>query len=238
MSIEQIEVGQIVAKDFRTASIFTKYGIDFCCKGGVRLSDACAKKNLPLEIIREEVLSILDQYQVDEEFNSMNATELIQYILVNHHAYVESRIPDLLFYLNKINRVHGERHPELEEINTLFGASASELTQHMKKEELVLFPWIEGLEKRLNGATVKSELKHGIQNPIYAMEFEHSNEGDRFERIQLLSNNFTPPSDACTTYKVAFQMLREFQTDLHKHIHLENNLLFPKALQMEKTLFE
>ena len=131
----------------------------------------------------------------------------------------------LLQFLDKLCRVHGERHPELFEINRIFNESARDLESHFKKEEGVLFPFIESL------------VPFGtVENPIAMMMHEHSTEGERFEEIVKLTNNYTPPADACNTYKVTYQMLQEFETDLNRHIHLENNILFPKAIALEKQL--
>ena len=133
--------------------------------------------------------------------------------------------------------MHGERHPELFEINQLFIDVANELAQHMKKEELVLFPRIKKMVQHLENKTLLEPARFGtIQNPISMMEHEHDNAGEIFRSIQELTNNYTPPEDACNTYKVTFSMLDEFEKDLHLHIHLENNILFPKALLLEKKL--
>jgi len=139
--------------------------------------------------------------------------------------------------LNHTVPVHGANHPELAEIYNLFGCCASELTHHMIKEESILFPAIAKLALARQEGTAMAPFFFGrLSNPIGMMESEHTAEGDRFFRIADLTNNFTPPEDACTTYRVAFQKLEEFQNDLFTHIHLENNILFPKALEMERNL--
>ena len=148
---------------------------------------------------------------------------------------MEEKTQVILPFLDKLGKVHGAGHPELFEINELFKGCAGELAQHMKKEELILFPFV----KKMVAASLTDELivqPHfgTVQNPIAMMMEEHDNEGERFRKIALLTNNYTPPADACNTYRVTFSMLEEFEQDLHKHIHLENNILFPKAAALEK----
>ena len=146
-------------------------------------------------------------------------------------------MPVIKQYLNKISSVHGKNHPELLEIEDLFNASAGELAMHMKKEELMLFPFV---RKMVNSQSedIKAHPPHfgTVSNPVQAMMHEHDTEGERFRQISKLSNQYTPPADACNTYKVAFSLLKEFEDDLHLHIHLENNILFPKAVALEKKL--
>ena len=137
--------------------------------------------------------------------------------------------------MEKLCKVHGERHPELFDINVLFNIGAGALAQHMKKEELILFPYVKKLCQAIKENSSIEQPHFGtIENPIAMMMDEHENEGERYSKISQLTNNYTPPEDACNTYKVAFLMLQEFEQDLHKHIHLENNILFPKAKEIEK----
>lgn len=227
--IAEKKVGSIVAENFRTAKIFTDYGIDFCCKGGIKLSDACEKKGVDLE----EISAVLEQIvkQKDESnYQNFGMADLVDHIVGVHHKYVETTIPALKFYLDKITKVHGDNHPELLVIRDEFFNTADALTAHMKKEEFILFPYVKAMEAARIGNFPLSPAHFGdIENPIAMMEEEHETEGDRFRKIAELSNNYTPPADACQTYKVAFAMLQEFESDLHTHIHLENNILFPQA---------
>jgi regulator of cell morphogenesis and NO signaling len=150
---------------------------------------------------------------------------------------VEEKTPTLLQFLDKLCKVHGNAHPELFEIHDLFKGCAGELAQHMKKEEFILFPFIKRLVKAVaNNEAIEMPPFGTVDNPIAMMKHEHDAEGERFRRIVALTDNYTPPADACNTYKVTFAMLQEFEQDLHKHIHLENNILFPKAQQLENTL--
>lgn len=231
--LENRKVGAIVAENFKTAKVFTQYGIDFCCKGGITLQEACSKHSVDLK----DVISELQKAVILPEsihYIDFGLTQLIDHILVTHHKYVENTIPVLKAYLQKLGDVHGQRHPELFLIKNEFLATSDALTVHMKKEELILFPYIQAMEEadKNNFPLSKPHFGH-IDNPIQMMEEEHDTEGERFRTISKLSDGYNPPSDGCQTYRVAFAMLKEFESDLHTHIHLENNILFPKA----KTLY-
>jgi len=235
-TLERITIGDFVAKDFRTAALFSKYGIDFCCKGDRTLEEVCEKKEVNPDELLAQIEAILESKSDSGiDFNSWPIDLLADYIEKTHHRYVAEKTPTLLQFLDKLSKVHGANHPELLEINDLFKGCAGELAQHMKKEELILFPFI----KKMVDATITDHLIEQpffqtVENPIEMMKHEHDAEGERFRKIAELSNNYTPPADACNTYKVTFAMLQDFEEDLHKHIHLENNILFPKAIHLEK----
>lgn len=231
------KVSKIVAQNYKTAQVFTAHGIDFCCNGGIPLEQACEQQQVDLQVVTNEINEALRTPEM-ENFAAMPLDELVRHIEKIHHAYVRSTLPALTTYLTKLCQVHGERHPELFEIKALFDQSAVELTQHMAKEEQVLFPYIQALAAAQRGQFPLSPPHFGhLQNPISMMEAEHETEGSRFKTIATLTNSYTPPKDACQTYRVAFMVLNEFETDLHKHIHLENNILFPNALAMYKRAF-
>lgn len=231
-------IGELVAQDYRTASVFKKYGIDFCCQGNRTISDACTAKKIDVEGVLNDLNAIgnvSDSAGID--FKSWPLDLLADYIEKTHHRYVEDKSPELIAYLEKICEVHGHNHTELYEIKGLVQQTVGNLTQHMKKEELILFPFIRKMENaKRRGELLQKPSFGSIQNPINEMESEHSTEGDRFRDIETLSNNYTPPEDACNTYRVTFAMLKEFQDDLHLHIHLENNILFPKSILLERQL--
>lgn len=235
-TLEKNTIGDFVARDFRTAAIFSKYGIDFCCKGHRTIEEVCSLKSINEVDLLEELNTVMDtknDYGID--FNSWPLDLLVVYIEKTHHRFVEQKTPVILQYLDKLCNVHGSNHPELFQINELFLRSAGDLAQHMKKEELILFPFI----KKMMGATKSHDSVDPphfgtVNNPIKMMMEEHDNEGDRFRKIAALTNNYTPPSDACNTYRVTYAMLEEFEQDLHKHVHLESNILFPKAKALEK----
>lgn len=229
------QIGEWVAEDFRTAAVFSKYKIDFCCNGNRSITEACAKKAINSDALLLELEQVTNTTRNETiDYKSWSLDLLIDYIEKKHHRYVSEKIPVLKQFLNKLCKVHGERHPELVTINELFTASAGELTMHMKKEELILFPFVKKLVKaNIEGNLVNSPQFETVENPIAGMMKEHDNEGARFRKIAKLTNDYTPPSDACNTYKVTFAMLHEFEKDLHLHIHLENNILFPKAITLE-----
>lgn len=234
-ALEQITVGEFVAGDFRTAAVFSKYGIDFCCKGNRTLEEVCEKKGLDVHSIQDELNAVLESKSDNNiDFKSWPIDLLIDYIEKTHHRYVEEKSTALLFYLDKLCKVHGQRHPELFEIGLHFKICATELAQHMKKEELILFPFVKKMFNALRDRESIEQPHFGtVNNPIAMMQDEHENEGERFRVIAKLTDNYNPPVDACETYRVTFAMLKEFEQDLHKHIHLENNIVFPKAQAME-----
>lgn len=231
-------IGSFVANDYRTATVFQKYGIDFCCKGGRTLDEVCESKNINKDLLQAELAKASKQSGPSTDFNSWPIDLLADYIEKNHHRYVEETTKSLKHFLDKLCKVHGSRHPELFEINQEFNTSAGEMAAHMKKEELILFPFIRKMVVAQNSDEALPKPGFGtVENPIEMMKHEHSAEGDRFEKIAQLSNHYTTPDDGCTTYRVAFALLKEFEQDLHMHIHLENNILFPKASAMEKEIF-
>lgn len=222
-------IGEVVAEDYRAAKVFRKYNIDFCCTGNRRIEEATAELDLDVDVVIEELDAIHSQNDSkDIDYRTWPLDFLADYIEKTHHRNTEKAIPILQGYLAKINRVHGSRHPELNEVLEIFNESAGELSAHMKKEELTLFPLIRKIAtgKSIDGRTVSA--------PIKAMMDEHENEGENFRRIAELTNDYTPPIDACNTYRVAFGLLKEFEEDLHKHIHLENNILFPESIKLEE----
>ncbi|HSF88643.1 MAG TPA: iron-sulfur cluster repair di-iron protein [Saprospiraceae bacterium] len=235
--IYEKKVGEVVAEDYRAAAVFQKYGIDFCCKGNITVDEACARQNLMTEDVMRE-LKIL--YASDEnhpaDYQSWNPAFLADFIVETHHRYVQEKTPVILGYLAKLSQKHGGHHPELLQINKLFSDSANELASHMQKEEQILFPRIRNLAY-MHADGAQDHLTSSILNaPIQIMMHEHDNEGERFKKIDILTDHYQAPADACNTYKVTYALLQEFENDLHLHIHLENNILFPKAVQMEKEL--
>lgn len=232
-------VGDLVAKDYRTATVFKQKGIDFCCNGNRTLEEVCKQKEMSVTNIIGELNQVSQQISAAQtDFNTWPLDLLADYIEKKHHRYVEEKIQEIKPYLDKICKVHGEHHPELYEINRLFNDSAGELAMHMKKEELILLPAVRRMVKAQMQKTTPERPQFGsINNPVKMMMHEHNNEGERFRKIEELSNKYNPPPDACNTYRVSFAMLKEFEDDLHLHIHLENNILFPKALELEKHIY-
>jgi regulator of cell morphogenesis and NO signaling len=235
---ENQNIGELVAQDYRTASVFKKYGIDFCCQGNRTIKNACDTSNVDEQLLVSELNHlVLSKSDKATDFNEWPIDLLTDYIEKKHHRYVEEKAQEIKPYLDKICNVHGDRHEELFEIRNHFVAAADELASHMKKEELILFPYVRNMTKAAQDKTKPETPRFGtVENPIQMMMDEHSTEGERFRKIETLSNNYTPPADACNTYRVTFALLKEFEQDLHLHIHLENNILFPKAMVLENQL--
>ena len=233
-------IGELVARDYRTASVFKKYSIDFCCQGNRTIQEACEKKNIDTKKVLEDLVAMMEaKSESTTDYQSWPLDLLADYIEKKHHRYVQEKTLEIQPYLDKICKVHGERHPELLEIKEEFNASAGELAAHMKKEEMILFPFIRKMTKaKLENTKVDAAHFGTVKNPIQMMMNEHTVEGNRFRKIEELSNNYTPPLDACNTYRVSFALLKEFEQDLHLHIHLENNILFPRAIEIEKELIQ
>ncbi|MGA7159791.1 MAG: iron-sulfur cluster repair di-iron protein [Bacteroidota bacterium] len=228
----------IVIEDFHTAAVFEKYALDFCCHGGKTIDEACREKGIEAS----SVLSELENLNVKSEdssprFGDWDSDFLIDYIVKNHHSFVSRMIPVLRTHTQKIASVHGARHPEVIKIADHFNTVANDLQQHMQKEEVVLFPFIKELAraKKAGQNTVRPPFGT-VGNPIRMMEAEHQAAGDEMNAIRKLSNSYTVPEDACTTYRVTYQELHDFEMDLHQHVHLENNILFPKAILLESEL--
>jgi len=232
----EMTVGEVVAQNIKSAEVFYKHKIDFCCKGNIKVADVAAKKNIDANLLISELESILKE-KVSDDFKSYSNYDLIEDIVNKHHKYVTESIELLTPLVNKVARVHGAEHPELLTIKEMFFESAEELKSHMAREEGVLFPFINVLTLAVKD-NVAIEKPHfaTVNNPIARMMEEHSNEGERFETIQELSNDFNPPESACNTYRFVYSKLQEFQKDLHEHIHKENNILFPRAAELEKKV--
>ncbi|WP_435523865.1 iron-sulfur cluster repair di-iron protein [Chryseobacterium indoltheticum] len=228
-------IGDIVAEDFRTAAIFKKYGIDFCCKGGRTIEEACGPRNLDSDQIYSDIENLPKTDGNSIDFTSWNIRSFSRLRRKNASPLCGRKTPVLQQFLDKLCKVHGALHPELFEIRDLFFASAQDLASHMKKEELMLFPFIKNMVRaQIEGMAIPQPPFGSVENPVNMMKHEHTVEGERLRKIAELTDEYTPPADACNTYKVTFAMLQDFENDLHKHVHLENNILFPKAIQLEK----
>lgn len=230
-------LGELVAKDYRKAQVFRKYGLDFCCGGKKTVKEACATKGLDFTKVEADLQAtdrIPDNRQLP--YTEWEAPFLTDYIVNTHHAYVRKALPDVQFYARKVARVHGSRHPELIPVLQLVEKIAQEMTSHMVKEEQVLFPYIKALFTS-NGELPSQAASFGsVQSPIAMMEAEHEDVGGALEEIRSLTNDYTLPGDACASYSLLYRLLEAFEEDLHLHVHLENNILFPKALDREKEL--
>ncbi len=229
-------VSEVVKTNYKTAPVFQGHNIDFCCGGNKPIAEACKGSGLDPESLIRELSAVSEEADPDSDYiDRLKLTQLCDYIMERHHAYVRNSIPFLIKNLDKICQVHGEHHPELLEIRDLFLASARALPMHMQKEEMILFPYIRKLEEDKRGELKLPPSPFGtIMNPISMMMEEHQDEGERFKEIADLCSNYRIPEDGCTTYEVTLKKLQEFENDLHRHIHLENNILFPKAIALEQ----
>ena len=234
-SLEQTTVAEIVNRDFRTAGIFEQFGIDFCCGGQLSLADACRVAAVdPAKVGRALEAIPPTGHETDNHVSRWLPARLIDHIVDTHHAYVRSALPTIAARLAKLVEVHGARHPELRRIAEAFEEVSRDLLQHMKKEECVLFPYIRELTAG-NDAAFSSPFGT-VENPIRMMRREHQQAGDELRLIRALANECVAPTDGCATYRVTFAELAEFERDLHRHIHLENNVLFPKAIELERRM--
>ncbi|MCK9410289.1 MAG: iron-sulfur cluster repair di-iron protein [Bacteroidetes bacterium] len=237
-SLQTKSLKEIVTDNFHTAAVFEKYSLDFCCRGGKTIDEACKDKGIEPASVLNDLAFIENAAELSNvPFTEWEPDILCDYIVQNHHAYVAKIIPVLYMHTRKIAAVHGANHPELLSIAEHFEVVALELQQHMKKEEQMLFPFIKKIyaAKKHNEPAIHAPFG-SVQNPILLMESEHENAGDEMYAIRSLSNNYSLPVDACTTYRVTFQELQEFELDLHRHVHLENNILFPKAIALEQEM--
>ncbi len=230
-------VGEIAAKDLRKAEVFKKLGIDFCCGGKKTLEEVCTEKGLDVLKVKEDIEKSTQGSSAApvHDFNAWNLTFLTDYITNVHHSYVKQNIPILLDLSQKVADHHGKTNTELNGIRDKVDEMASELKVHLKKEENILFPYIKQLENsKLTGSPFQGGFG-SVQQPIAVMENDHDVVGDLADEIRILSGNYTLPENACNSYALLYKKLEEFENDLHMHIHLENNILFPKAVEMEKV---
>ena len=232
-------LAQIVTANHQTSSVFEKYHLDFCCKGKRSLSEAINEKKLSTEQVVNDLTEVIGKSANRDAalLNYIKLSQLCDYIVATHHAYVRQSSEQIFLYLQKIASKHGNRHPELMDILALFSQVKDEMTEHMFKEENILFPRIKELEKHdAENSPLALPTSGYIEAPIAVMEHEHDSAGSLLEQIRDKTNDFTPPADACTTYRVAFASLQAFEADLHQHVHMENNILFPKAVDMINKL--
>lgn len=232
------KIGELVAYNLNFSSVFKSLGIDFCCKGNRTIQEACDSINIDSNqvILKLNQIKKIDP-KIENSFQNWSLDLLADYIEKKHHRFVKLKSKELKLYLNKICDVHGHDHPELFMIENCFLNSVKELEIHMEKEEITLFPIIRNLVvAEINCTTFEETNYISVEDQIQSMMNDHIQEGDRFNDISKYSNGYHPPKDACNTYQLTFSLLKEFEIDLHTHIHLENNILFPKAIKLEKQL--
>jgi regulator of cell morphogenesis and NO signaling len=227
-------VGEIVAKDFRAASVFEQFRIDFCCGGRRSLEDACRSVHVDPAAVTRALDALPPSVGEEDDATQWTLDRLVDHIVETHHAYIRQAVPTIGRFLAKLAEVHGARHPELQQIGDTFAQLSGDLAQHMLKEEQVLFPYIRDLVEQSDQACGVAVSPFGtVENPIRMMEREHQAAAEDLGIIRKLTNGYTSPDDGCTTYRVCMEEMARFERDLHRHVHLENNVLFPRAVALE-----
>lgn len=237
MTIEtrQKTVGDIVAAYPVAARVFEKHQIDYCCNGKRPLNEVCAEKGIDETALGSEIESVAaGQPAVGRDWSSASLGELIGYIVPVHHDYLRHEMPWIAEKLNKLVQKHGPTHAWLVPLRDTFGSLAAELDSHMRKEEMILFPFIIRMEEaRLAGREPAPAPFGTIRHPISMMEQEHESAGEALREMRSLSSNYTTPADGCATFHTTMDALARMEADLHTHIHLENNILHPRAIRMQ-----
>ena len=232
-------VRELAVENPAATRIFEKFGIDYCCGGSQSLEQACEKASISIEQILDTLEKAKETEraaQLARDWNREPLAELIAHIKNTHHKYTREETARLNALLHKVCSVHGKNHPELFEIQRTFAALTHELTTHLMKEEMVLFPYIERMEEALLQKEPMLPAPFGtVQNPVAMMEHEHDSAGNALRVMRKASREYTAPEDACVSYQTLYKALEAFEVDLHRHIHLENNILFPRAVEMEHT---
>ncbi len=235
--LEQATVGEIAATDFRAAGVFERFGIDFCCGGRRSLADACRAAAADPAAVRHALDELPPLRAADDDVTVWPLDRLIDHVIERHHHYVRSAIPAIARHLAKLEDVHGERHPELARVARFFDEVGHELEQHLMKEEQVLFPYVRSLQAlQTDGRALPASPFGTVENPIRMMEREHRDAADELRLIRELTDGFKTPADGCATYRLCMAELEHFERDLHRHVHLENNVLFPRAVALEQEL--
>lgn len=230
-------ISEIVTNNFRSARIFEKYGLSFCGDGKKTIESACAENNIDTEKLIAELETLVIPEGTTEQFDKMEADLLAHYIMSKHHTFVYDNIPAIECHLEKAEKKHGEKYPILCTLKGVFTELKNDLFIHMAKEERLLFPYVRRMSLAYRSGEEFTSAPFGtIDNPVKVMESEHNNADNMAKEIIKLTESFTPPEDACTTIRVLYQELKEFTDDLKMHIHLENDILFPKAKALEEKL--
>src|SRR5579883_3000616 len=228
-------VGEVAASFPAATKLFEKIGIDYCCGGKQTLADACRTAGIAYDHVAQSLGElIVSGANAEEDWREEKLATLIEHIVAKHHAFIRTESPRIELLLEKVVRVHGGHHPELTDVQAIFEDVTAELTQHLMKEELILFPAIVRMEQQ-GTVTLAASSFGTIQNPIRMMILEHDSAGDAFAKLHEITADFTAPGDRCTSYRTVYRALADFEVDLHQHIHLENNILFPRAVKLERA---
>jgi regulator of cell morphogenesis and NO signaling len=229
-------LSDLVKENVRAAVVFEQFGLDYCCHGQQTLEEAVRDRSVSLDAVMAALESLGPAAPGDQGASVAPLDELTRLIVSRHHAYVRESIPAITAWLAKLATRHGGRHAELAEVRDTFAELADELTTHMAKEENILFPYIEALAATQRGGQAPLSPFGTIQNPVRVMEADHQLAGKLLEKLRKLTAGYQPPADGCTTYQACYAELARFEADLHRHIHLENNVLFPRALEAEGAI--
>jgi regulator of cell morphogenesis and NO signaling len=233
-NISKQTVGELVAKDYRVSRIFESYGIDFCCGGNVALATVCREKGIDADELYGELAKMSDE-PIDrgQNFGEWELSFLADYIVNTHHAYLKDETSAIAAYAHKIAQVHGEHHPEAVDIMQIFDKIAADLALHLHQEEELLFPAIKKMVAlKQRGSELASKDVEALRSELKTLTHEHDEIGAAIHEIRRLSQDYTVPDDVCNTFMLTYKKLKEFEDDLHKHVHLENNILFPKAAKL------
>lgn len=222
-----------------TTRVFEEFKIDYCCGGRKPLEEACTNAGADIAEVIRKLDSVLAADGSAARSTNSSLSDLIDHIIDTHHVFTKSELTNLQPLMEKVARVHGDRHPELLELKDEFEELAASLLPHMGKEEIMLFPYIRDMEFRAEkGWTPKMPPFGTVRHPVQVMMMEHDTDGDRLKRMRELSNDYTAPADACPSFTGLYHRLAELERDLHRHIHLENNILFPRAVELEERFVE
>ncbi len=224
-----VTVADIVTSFPPAARVFERHGLEYCCQGRIPLAQACAQKGIETDVVIAELEAAASAAPRTRDWTNASASEVIDHLLGVHHEYVKREIPRLSTLMEKVNRVHGPTHPgTIPVIAGLWRNVSAELSQHLDKEEEILFPMVKALEARR-----PVSMHCGVEGPVHVMEIEHEVAGQVFARMRELAANYVPPEEACGSWRALWSGLDEFERDLHVHVHLENHVLFPRALALE-----
>jgi regulator of cell morphogenesis and NO signaling len=238
--LETKTIREIALEFPQTTRVFEEFKIDYCCGGRKSLEEACGTAGIDAKLVNQQIEELLDGNQRDESTDfpeNLTPEKLIDHIIEKHHVFTNDAVERLTPLMEKVARKHGSRHPELLEIEKVFRPLAEELTLHMKKEEKMLFPYIKVLAavQSTNLPVAEPHFKT-VKNPVRMMMFEHDTAGFSLKKIREFSNDYALPADACPSFTALYFGLEELEKDLHRHIHLENNVLFPQALELEDNV--
>lgn len=225
-------VGQLVTEDIRAAEVFKRLGIDFCCNGKRTLADACTRADVSVETVLDKLSQLPQGEQfAQQQFDAWSLDFLVDYILNVHHQYLYRNLPFIEELVWKVAYKHGDRYPTLQVVRQTFDALKADLLAHLQKEEVALFPFIkQRIAAQKTATTAYDEQAVSLKAPIDCMEHEHDDAGALLFQLREFTNDYTPPADACNSHRLMLAKLAELEADLMQHIHLENNILFPKAL--------